>query len=178
MGKKKGIADPFKKIGDAFKQIGNSFKKISSSFKCIGQIFKAIGSYIDCGLKMIINMPSCILYYILDCMFFIFVYLPIWLCCLICPPLKPIVDGIGSALYSVDAAVHGATGFHIFKYQDSVQKRCYGCKVKPFPAFKSDGTCQTKSKNVPILYSDCKSNSTENTFGGASQLSISDGDKD
>ena len=76
----KNLNKPFKQIGKAFKQLGkmlNILKKpIMNIIKKIVGGFTFIFFYIKCGLKMIKNFYKCIIFYVLDILKYIFIYLP------------------------------------------------------------------------------------------------------
>lgn len=159
----KSFAKAGKELKGGFGKIGQEFKKIGDAFKCMGNIFKSIGSYLKCGFTRIVNLPTCIIYYLLDCVYYCCIGLPVWFCCWVFPPLGTFVSLAGQLLATLDSFVHGFTGFHIFRYQDSVIKRCYECSgFVPFPNFSSISSCANglpkKDPNKSIKYTDCKLN--------------------
>lgn len=76
----KNLEKPFKQIGNAFKQLGrmlNVLKKpIMNIIKKVVSGFTFIFYYIKCGLKMMKNFYKCAVFYFLDILKYIFIYLP------------------------------------------------------------------------------------------------------
>jgi len=137
-----------KEIGKPIKMIKDVIAMITCYFNGIGDIFMAFGSYIMCGLNKIISLPSCTLYYFLDIIYYIFIGLPIWFLTLIFPPLKQVVKLVYNFMMQIDKFCFESTGFHVFKYQESVLKRCYRCEgLKGIPNLKE--MC-SKKKEVKV----------------------------
>ena len=137
-----------KEIAKPINMIKDVITMITCYFNGIGEIFVAIGSYIMCGVSKIVTLPSCFLYYFLDILYYIFIALPIWFLTLIFPPLKGIVKNVYNSMMQIDKFCYNSTGFHIFKYQESVLNRCYRCQgLKGIPNLKE--MC-SKKKNVEV----------------------------
>lgn len=144
---KKGTEGAFKQVENTFKQLGdeikntmvneiakpfavitNIFDMITCYFNGIGDIFVAIGRYIGCFFEKLVNLPTCFLYYFLDIIYYSTIGLIIWFLGLIFPPFKQFVKIVYDAMMKIDKMSFDSTGFHIFKYQESVLNRCYRCK--------------------------------------------------
>lgn len=154
---KKGFDKVGKEAKKGFDKMAGAFNKINAFFICIGILFKSIGSYITCGFEKLLALPSCLLYYLLDFVYNVTIGLPLWFLTWLFPPLGDIVKIIYDVMMMIDDFAHSMTGFHVFKYQDSVQKRCYMCKIIPFPNFTNMSKCGVSGKSKKkIKYVKCK----------------------
>ena len=97
----------------------------------IGKVFKSIGSHLKCGTDMIKNLPSCFFYYILQIIANV-LYLPIAILFWI-TRLQWLEKKIGNMMEGMDKSLHSYTSMHIIHLPDSVQKKCFSCKITPMP---------------------------------------------
>lgn len=145
------FGNKIKKFGDRFKDIGFGIKDI---FEGIGDQFKYLGigigrgvediglliayasafvfSYVICGVKYISNLPSCILYYIVDA-FFAILYLPIritlWvLFTFLNTNLYPTEKKLWDFAYWIDSKIYTAASFNILRWPKNIRDQCYNCK--------------------------------------------------
>jgi hypothetical protein len=152
------LISPIVKQIDEIKRFLNEIKGF---FICIEKVFKSIISYIACGAKLVVNMPSCLLYYLLDFFKYVFIDLPVFVLCWLIPDLKPLFRAAGKTFQQFDNDMYPYLGFRFTQYSESVQRRCYTCKIEPMPKFKSMGNCaddKTSDKKIihPIVYKECK----------------------
>lgn len=151
------------KITGIIKQIKNYANIVKQAFKCIQILFISIISHIKCGVKLVLNFPSCFLYYFLDIIKVIFIDLPIFFLIWLVPPIKDVFNYLTSIIKYVDKIVYSATNFHINRYPKQVKNLCYVCKLKPMPNFKDMGKCGKKKKKIAlppaIVYKKCNLNS-------------------
>lgn len=101
--------------------------------------------YLMCGFKVVTNLPTCILAYALDFIFYCITFL-----------IESLIGAFDLFLNSknlfgftlvekyrglwdllqldqIDSSVHELTGFHIFKYPDSITQKCYSCNPTVTP---------------------------------------------
>ena len=119
-----------KKIKNPFASITKGITKIFDKImKPILQIVKYVNDiikYIKCGVNKIINLPKCIIFYIVDII--IATYLMFWnLIASMIPGLKGIGKMIWKALVMLDKYIYKYTDMHIISYPRSILKRCYLC---------------------------------------------------
>jgi len=96
--------------------------------KKLTQPIVAIYNNIMCGVKLLINAPKCMIYYILDMIGYV-LYLPLmiffWMF-----GLRSIERQLFKGINQVDSAIYGVADFHVFKYPNSIMNKCYRCKDK------------------------------------------------
>ena len=88
----------------------------------------AIYNNIMCGVKLLINAPKCMMYYILDMIGYV-IYLQFMLFFWMFA-LQSIEREIFKGLDQIDKVVYGFANFHIFRYDNSIMNKCYRCKNK------------------------------------------------
>lgn len=102
--------------------------------------------YLMCGFKVMTNLPTCILAYALDLVYYTIVFF-----------LESIIGAIDLflntkqvfgftfrekyrslwdilGLEQIDKMVYDLTGFHVFHYPDSIQQKCYSCQPTVTPS--------------------------------------------
>lgn len=102
--------------------------------------------YLMCGFKVMTNLPTCILAYTLDLVYYTIVFF-----------LESIIGAIDLflntkqvfgftfrekyrnlwdilGLEQIDKMVYDLTGFHVFHYPDSIQQKCYSCQPTVTPS--------------------------------------------
>jgi hypothetical protein len=133
------IMKPLYKIGDFVKKIGNLipriFKGLVRGFKDIGLLIAYVGeffiTYIMCGVKFLINLPQCFIYYAIVTFGYI-VYLPIsimlWISWMFGANLYKIEKTIWNYIYDFDSYLYGYLGFNLTKWPKNVRDKCYNCK--------------------------------------------------
>lgn len=154
------ITKILKEVISQFKKVFEKFTLIFAIFACIEKIFKSIISYIMCGVRLLLNFPSCFIYYFLDIVYFTLVDLPISIICWIVPPFKDFVSFIKEIFFDIDDIVYKAYNFHLNQYSPQVLSRCYKCKIEAMPNFSSLGKCgeKPKKKKKVIVYKKCDLN--------------------
>ena len=97
-------------------------KAMSAITKPITQVIK----YFKCGINKIVNLPKCIIFYILDII--IATYFMFWnIIASLIPGLKGIGKIIWKSLEILDKYIYKFTGIHIIHYSKTITKRCYLC---------------------------------------------------
>jgi len=115
---------------------------IGNFFTCLGILFQSIGTYITCAFQKITSLGTCLApYYVISCLFFMFITLPIDIICWFLPQLEPIFNTIGHLFTSFDQTFYGFSKFYLFQWPDNVVTRCYTCNIIPFPDFGDLGHC-------------------------------------
>lgn len=121
----KTIVSLFKKVMGILSKIVNTLKKA----------FLSIFYYIKCAIDRIKNSPKCMVYYLIDVIFFTLL-IPVRLLILIFPVLEEFEEMFRDAIQKIDTIVHRISlstigkGFHINKWPDGVLNKCYRCKAK------------------------------------------------
>ena len=92
----------------------------------------------------IASFKNCFLWYFLEIIGWI-LYIPIeffvWLFC-----LKDVENMAWDLIKQLDCSFNDVTGFHFMYYSDTVIKKCYSRKFKPFPKMKFDFTLKGLEK--------------------------------
>lgn len=116
-----------------FNYINRVFENIAKSFAYIPRVFVWIGSYITGGMKFIVNLPKCYMWYILEAIGQL-LYLPIkflvWIAA-----LQSTERQIWNQIENIDCMVKKSTGYHLIHYSDTIQDRCYSFCPDVFPKF-------------------------------------------
>jgi len=119
----KGLKKTSKGISDVFKRMGKFFV-------WVGDTFVSLFTYIMCGFYMVIKFPQCVAWYSLEMIGHIF-YIPFgfffWV-----TGTQSIEKQIWNMIEQIDCFCYSTTGFHLIHYSDTIIKKCYSCKVKPF----------------------------------------------
>jgi|LakMenEpi03Aug12_release.lakeMendotaPanAssembly.Ray.scaffolds.fasta_scaffold594017_1 hypothetical protein len=121
-----------KMITKLFKKVMGTLTKIISSLK---KAFLSIFYYIKCAIERIKNTPKCMIYYVIDIIFFTLL-IPVRLLILIFPVLEEFEEMFRETIKKIDTIVHKISlstigkGFHINKWPDGVLNKCYRCKAK------------------------------------------------
>ena len=162
---KKDLAKPFQALKDtllkpindiigAIDKVKNFFNNIRDGFKEINQgielefinlgksiklgfydIFNVVGTFGECGINTLVNIRTCILWYILDLigttLYNVIVRLPVFTVQMITGfNLQPFVDIVNCSLEKIDMIFYDLTCNHIFHFPDWVNKLCYTCKYE------------------------------------------------
>jgi hypothetical protein len=86
-----------------------------------------------CVIIRLQNFNGCFFWYTLEIIGQI-LYLPIrFIVWLGGGSLKSVESSIWNAIHEMDCAFYGATSVHVIHYPESILKKCYNCKFKPFP---------------------------------------------
>jgi hypothetical protein len=115
-----------------------------------------IGQYFDCVLQKIINIPKCIFWYILDAFIFT-VCIPFRFLIWILGIEKFLNNYLWDPMEELDSYIHDSdddklgTGFHIFHFPDSIQDKCYYCKINPIQ-HKMPPTCNLINAYNKFIY--------------------------
>jgi len=150
----------FKALGNAFEKVGKGVGKIfmgipaaaivgandvdglsTSIGDYINKLFvQYVGPGIECGFQKIADFNYCAKFYftnlIGETFYSLFIGLPIFTIKLFSgvdlePPLTIIWDGV----LCIDDFVFGAVGYHIVRWSDEIQDKCFLCnKMKPIPS--------------------------------------------
>ena len=151
-----GTAGIFYGIGEIIEGIG---KSIGLGFYEIGLLFAYIGefiaTYLECIVKMIVNLWSCFFYYIVE-MFLQILYLPmrIMLWCSkhifgqdLYGREKQAFDG----LYDMSYLMYKYTGYHFMYWPKPIRERCFVCvRLKTSTvARKAKEVDEKFSKDIP-----------------------------
>jgi hypothetical protein len=119
----KKIKNPFASITKGITKI---FDKIMKPILQIVKYVTDIVKYIKCGVNKIINLPKCIIFYIVDII--IATYFMFWnLIASMIPGLKSVGKMIWKATVMLDKYIYKYTDMHIISYPRSILKRCYLC---------------------------------------------------
>ena len=136
----KGI---FKMISKVFKQLVKIVKKVvkvfvdifKKLFAALKKAFQLIFFYIKCTIQKIQNTPRCMLYYLVDILFFTLL-IPVRIIIAIFPALeeledmfKDTIDMLDGIIYNTSKAMTGK-GIHINRWPNGVLNTCYRCKAK------------------------------------------------
>jgi len=119
-------------IVGAFKKVMTVLSNITNSLK---EAFSSIFYYIKCAILRLKNTPKCLIYYVIDIIFFTLL-IPIRLLILIFPVLEEFEEMFREGIQKVDVIVHRISlstigkGFHINKWPDGVLNKCYRCTPK------------------------------------------------
>ena len=103
-------------------------KALKKPFDAIMKPINMIITYIKCAIKLIINLPKCLLYYGLDTLGFIF-YLPFSILFWIFGAKKQ-ERLVWRGIDKIDKAIYNQSGYHIFHYSESIMNKCYRCIPK------------------------------------------------
>jgi hypothetical protein len=135
---KKGL-EPIMKIFKMIKGLGKVFsnllKPIMKILKGISKAFLSIFYYIKCAIERMKNSPKCIIYYVIDTIFFTLL-IPVRILILIFPALEELEEMFREAVQKIDVIVHRISmstigkGVHINKWPDGVLNKCYRCQAK------------------------------------------------
>ena len=126
----KGISTVKNGITKTTSGISGIFKKLGKFFVWIGDTFVSLFSYVVCGFYMVVKFPQCFGWYALEVLGHV-LYIPFgfffWV-----TGTRKIEKQIWNMIEQVDCFCYSTTGFHLIHYSDSIIKKCYSCKVKPF----------------------------------------------
>lgn len=121
------------KVGNTIgREITSVEKNIVGEFRAIeGKIvgsFNAVFGYIARGIAFITNIPSCLLWYLLDALGYV-LYAPIaffvWVF-----SLKALENLAWSYLDAADGLVYRAVGVHPFHFSNEIRNKCYFANLK------------------------------------------------
>lgn len=124
-------------LNKPFFTIINTANKIKSSILKLKDIFNPIINAMKCGVRMIENLPKCMLFYLIDCIGYI-MYFPIYVIIWIFT-LEYYEKIFWKGVNTIDRYFHDYTTYHLFHYSDYIQNMCYRCnkikapKPKPVP---------------------------------------------
>lgn len=102
--------------------------KKKNPFAAILKPITMIINVIKCTIRLVISIPKCFLYYMLDILGFMF-YLPFSLLFWILGARKQ-EKQIWKGIYKIDSMIYNQSGYHIFHYSNSIMNKCYRCKPK------------------------------------------------
>jgi hypothetical protein len=140
------ISDAFNKIKNVFDGIGKIFKGIGQEFDAVGEsvalgvtdiftliefIFIFLGSYIGCGVYFLMNIRSCLFYYLLEVLgqiLYIPVRIIVWILSFLHFNLQQYLDIFWNKMEILDGLVYKFGGFHIIHYPRGIRQKCYVCK--------------------------------------------------
>lgn len=136
----KGI---FKIISKVFKQLVKMIKKVvkifvdifKKLFAALKQAFQIIFFYIKCTIQKVQNTPRCMIYYLIDIMFFTML-IPVRIIVAIFPALEELEDMFKDTIDMIDGIIFNASksmtgkGVHINRWPNGVLNKCYRCKAK------------------------------------------------
>lgn len=126
----KGISTVKNGIKKTTSGISGIFKKLGKFFVWVGDTFVSLFSYVVCGFYLVIKFPQCFAWYGLEVLGHV-LYIPFgfffWV-----TGTRKIEKQIWNMIEQVDCFCYSTTGFHLIHYSDSIIKKCYSCKVKPF----------------------------------------------
>jgi hypothetical protein len=127
-----GVGGIFYGIGEIIEGIG---KSIGLGFYEIGLLFAYIGefitTYLECIVKMLVNLWSCFFYYIVE-MFLQILYLPVRIMLWVSKHIfgqdlydreKQAFDG----LYDMSYLMYKYTGYHFMYWPKPIRERCFVC---------------------------------------------------
>ena len=125
-----GLSAITKGIKKTTNGISNVFKRMGKFFVWVGDTFVSLFSYVMCGFYLVIKFPQCMAWYSLEMIGHIF-YIPFgfffWI-----TGTQNIEKQIWNMIEQIDCFCYSTTGFHLIHYSDTIIKKCYSCKVKPF----------------------------------------------
>jgi hypothetical protein len=131
---KNGIKKTTRTVKNGIKKttsgISNILKKIGKFFVWVGDTFVSLFSYVVCGFYLVIKFPQCFGWYALEALGHV-LYIPFGFFFWVTGTQK-IEKQIWNMIEQVDCFCYSTTGFHLIHYSDSIIKKCYNCKVKPF----------------------------------------------
>jgi len=111
----------------------------ADTFSFVVQSFYFVFTMLLCMVFNLTNLPKCILFYLFD-LFLLAVFMIIMSVLLLIDVffgikkylgiscVEALMMAIGS-LGDIDAAIHGATGVHVFSYPDFILNLCYRCEM-------------------------------------------------
>lgn len=123
--------DPLKQMS----KLTKGFAKILGFFTYLGKFFKWLGDIVECSFETIINLPDCILFYLVDLVIGFFAML-IKLICGFFGPLEKARLTIWKMMKWLDGFIHKYSGYHVISWPDSILKRCYKCRNAKMPKMK------------------------------------------
>lgn len=122
------------------------FSYMMKFFVCMADVFKAIASYLMCGVGFIENLPFCMLFYILDGIYSIFIELLFMIINALTgsKTIYNMYKKMEKIILDIDEEVGKMTGMHfVYSRIPFIKKKCYMCQ-KPlvgFPDFKNMSKC-------------------------------------
>lgn len=149
----KEITDFINKIKKAFESIPDRVNKFNRAFKTVGygiekefesigkslhigvsDVFNLIGAAGECGKKFVLNLNSCILWYLMnmtyDILYGIFIELPVFtLRYFFGFDVSGYLKDISSLLNYLDAMFIEQTTFSFLHFPDHVIQKCYSCDI-------------------------------------------------
>jgi hypothetical protein len=125
-----GISEIKNGIKKTTSGISNIFKKMGKFFVWIGDTFVSLFSYVVCGFYLVIKFPQCFAWYGLEVVGHV-LYIPFGFFFWVTGTQK-IEKQIWDMIEQIDCLCYSTTGYHLIHYSDSIIKKCYSCKVKPF----------------------------------------------
>jgi hypothetical protein len=123
----------FSGIGELFDGL---FNGIGYGFKDIGTLFNFFGifmkTYLECGVRYIENLPSCIIYYLIDALLRL-CYLPITIALWVVKSFTGkdmyyIEDIFWGYMWKLNGYIYSFAKFNILKWPKSIRDQCYNCK--------------------------------------------------
>ena len=124
------LRDLFRYLFDYINRIVDNVKQ---SFMFVPSVFVWLASVISGGLKFIINLPKCYMWYFLEA-FGQLLYLPIrtlfWMF-----NLQSIETMAWEFAEKIDCMAKKFTGYHLIHYSNDIQDRCYSFCPDEFPKF-------------------------------------------
>ena len=141
------FADIFGVIPNIFNKVFSIFTGIGAFFVYIGKIvtcyipglFKWLYQHLVCTISKLQSFFDCFVYYAFE-IFCKVLYFPILLFFFF-SGLTDLENSIWDNIEQIDIQIHNLTGYHICHYSDSIQDKCYKCKIGPlvraprFPSF-------------------------------------------
>jgi hypothetical protein len=125
------IPDDIERVKHAYEDFICFMKGISSY---IEDVINSFSSYLICGCLMILNLPFCFVWYILE---FIgnLIYLPFSIFFYIFNLNNSIEKPIWNFINYIDTFVLSITGNSILHFPQTIVTKCYNCStpIKPFP---------------------------------------------
>lgn len=149
--------------------VKEGLKKPKNPLAAIMKPITSIITTMRCTIRLVISIPQCFLYYMLDTIGFIF-YLPFSILFWILGASK-IEKKLWKGIDKIDSAIYNQSGFHIFHYTNSVMNKCYRCIPKKTKKFIKK-SMDDMSRVNPVVSLATEIRDTPKTIGNAILLVI------
>ena len=126
-------------LNTIFETVPDFFNFVGDVVNCyLPNTFHWIWDHVTCGFDKIQSLPDCFFYYALE-IFGKMLYLPIALIVYFTKS-QDTENGIWESIESIDKTIYEASGdykIHISHYSDSINEKCYKCKIRKYKRMPS-----------------------------------------